>query len=278
MFTLKWVGSFSAAKQRLDGGKLFEEWHLLPDGPSTQLREINQDYWISSSGIGAIQFDVSSRSIYAYPHDDVNTSLFERTLVHEWLPVVYQAWGWQVLHASAAVHLPRGIVVAFAGGTGTGKSTLGYGLGKRPGWQQISDDSLSFNIRDGSVHLLSIPNVVRLRSASAGHYGQQVYSHEPLDWPEMELSLSTIFFLEKAGGAEDSPGTASCTVPMSGAQTFPQLLKHAFAFTLQLPEHKRRLLHDYLRLANEVDAFQLIFSKSFTSLDETLDAVESHVC
>lgn len=277
MFALNLVGRFSTAKRRLDGGTLLEEWQLLPGGPTTQLREVDDSFWLSNPGIGAIQFDVSSRSISAYPQDGVDTSMFERALVHEWLPVIYQAWGRQVLHASGALHLASGVVVAFAGVTGTGKSTLGYGLGQRPGWRQIADDSLAFKITGDRVRLLSIPNVVRLRPASAKHYGQQAYSLEMLDWPDINLGLDYVFFVEKNGESEYSPGSPGRVVPISGVQTLPLLLQHAYALTLKLPEHNKRLLRDYLRLARQVAAFRLLFQRSFTALDETLNVVERQV-
>ena len=277
MFTIQLEGPFSEAESRMNGGMMLEEWLLLPGGPKTQFNKTSGSFWLSSTTVGAIQFDTSSRAISAYPQDGIDFRIFERTLVHDWLPVVYPTWGMQVLHASAAVHLPRGIVVAFAGVTGAGKSTLGYGLSQRPGWQQIADDSLAFTIRDEKIRILSIPNTVRLRSASAVHYGQQAYSHEPLDWPDMELGLDTVFFVEKKGGSEIKPGSQSRVVPISSVQTFPLLLQHAYALTLKFPEHNKRLLRDYLRLALEVAAFRLVFHKSFSALDETLDAVERQV-
>jgi hypothetical protein len=277
MFTIQLPGRFSEAESRMKGGTVLEEWQLLPDGPITQLREIGEDFWLASTKLGAIQFDTSSRSISTYPRKDIDFRIFERTLVHDWLPVVYQSWGWQVLHASAVVHLPSDIVIAFAGETGAGKSTLGYGLGQRSDWQQISDDSLAFTIQTGEVRLIPIPNAVRLRPASARYYGQQAYSHEPLDLPDIDLSLDYVFFVEGHSETVSMAGSPGCDLPMDGVQTFLQLLKNAYALTLKIPEHNERLLRDYLRLAHQVVAFRLVIHKSFVALNETLDTVESLV-
>ena len=159
MFTLNLAGSINAVEHQLDNSTLLEEWQILPADPPTQLRKVGDAFWLSASGVGAIQFNASSRLISAYPQDGVQTRIFERALIHEWLPLVYQAWGYQVLHASAAVHLPSGMVIAFAGETRSGKSTLGYGLGQRSDWQQISDDSLAFTIPVSYTHL-TLPTIL----------------------------------------------------------------------------------------------------------------------
>ena len=274
MFTIQLEGPFSEAESRMNGGMMLEEWLLLPGGPKTQFNKTSGSFWLSSTTVGAIQFDTSSRSISAYPQKDVDYALFEIVLVHEWLPVVYQAWGRQVLHASAAVHLPSGMVIAFAGETMSGKSTLGYGLGQRSDWQQISDDSLAFTIQTGEVRLLSIPNAVRLRSASAHFYGQLANGHEPLDLPDMDLGLDYVFFVEGNCETVSKAGSPGSDVPLDGVQTFVQLIKNAYALTLKIPEHNERLLRDYLRLTHQVVAFRLVVQKSFVTLNETLDTVE----
>ena len=274
MFTLNLTGSFNAVERQLGDGILLEEWQILPADPPTQLRKVGDAFWLSASGVGAIQFNTSTRLISAYPQDGIQTRIFERAVVLEWLPLVYQAWGYQVLHASAAVHLSSGIVIAFAGETRSGKSTLGFGLGQRSDWQQISDDSLAFTIQTGEVRLLSIPNAVRLRSASARFYGQQAYSHEPLDLPDMDLGLDYVFFVEGNCETVSKAGSPGTDVSMDGVQTFLQLIKNAYALTLKIPEHNERLLRDYLQLAHQVVAFRLVIHKSFVALNETLDTVE----
>jgi len=251
MYTLYHAGTFNAEDHRLNGGSLLEEWQILSADPPTQLRKVGDAFWLSASGVGAIRFTTSSRMISAYRQNGIQNETFERALVHEWLPLVYQAWGFQVLHASAVVHPPSGKTIAFAGETGSGKSTLAFGFGKRSNWKQISDDSLAFTMQTGKVKLIPIPNNVRLRPASARYYGQKPYSHEPVNLPEMDLGLDYVLFIERNDGTFLSKKLV-IDKPINGLQTFLQLLRNAYALTIKIPEHNERLLHDYIRLAHQV--------------------------
>src|SRR5439155_16052773 len=68
------------------------------------------------------------------------------------------------LHASGV--LGPGGVVAFCGESGTGKSTLAYGLGTR-GYLPWADDAVAFEITDADVHTVRLPFRVRLRPDAA---------------------------------------------------------------------------------------------------------------
>jgi len=166
-------------------GQLLATWQGFDpsDSPTLCFRE-GDGVWILRADLGGVRFARHEHDLRVYPKEGADAEQFKRMVFHDWLPFVYNFWGLQVLHASAAVHSPSGQVVAFSGTSGAGKSTFGYGLGRLPRWRQIADDSLAFAAQPDSLRLLPIPNEVLLRPASALYYGDRVLSDEFLGWAD----------------------------------------------------------------------------------------------
>jgi hypothetical protein len=260
-------------ERALNSFTLLDEWEMLPRVPHTQLRAGDGHYWILSGNFGAIRFGLESHEVFAYPIQGCDPDSFEGMLAREWLPLVYQAWGYQVLHASAAVHRTSDLVAALSGEARAGKSTLGYALGQRPGWQQIADESLVLQVEPGVVRLVYSPNRTRLRVATAQHFERSPGDQEPIAWPDGEFSLDSVFFLEpRLDGSID--GADAQIYPLDGGEAYPRLLNQAFALTLKLREHNRRLMKDYLQVARDVACYRLVYNRSFAALEAVLDAVE----
>jgi hypothetical protein len=276
MFRIIWAGNYAEINTRLSSGNKLDEWRISDDDSLTHLFEIDQAYWLRCPGFGAIQFSENSKTIYAYPQSGFRNDLFTKKLEHEYLPIIYQVWGYQVLHASAVVNLSTGSLVAFSGKTGAGKSTFGYGFGQYPGWQQVADDSLAFKIDESSVNLMPIPNAVRLRQSSAKHFGQKTYSYQTLYWPDINLSLEYVFFLEMVNGQKENKRPCSIE-PIKGTETYPLLLQQAYALTLNNSKLNIRLMRDYLELTRWITAYRLFYKRGFSSLEKIIDMVRSIV-
>lgn len=180
--------------------------------------------WITRDDRGGIRFTQHEYDLQAYPKEGIDREKFKRLVFHEWLPFVYNFWGFQVLHASATVHSPSGQVVGFSGASGAGKSTFGFGLGCLKEWRQIADDSLAFSAQTNSVRLLPIPNEVYLRPATARHYRDKGTSDKFLDWTDSPLRLKRIFFLEPSDDLE----TPVRLLPLSRARAYVCLLQQAY--------------------------------------------------
>ncbi len=206
---------------------------------------------------------------------------FKRLVFHDWLPFVYNFWGLQVLHASAAVHSSSGQVVAFSGASGAGKSTFGYGLGLLPEWQQIADDSLAFVAQHKPVRLLPIPNEALLRPASAGYYGDFGARGEFLDWTNTPLRLKRIFLLEPS----DDLAVPVRLLPVSRARAYVSLLQQAYTLTLDLhrgavrlvdrSKDNRQQMEEYLSLASQVRVSRLQYPRKFVALDKAFSLIEN---
>lgn len=231
---------------------------------------VGTEYWLWQAGVGGLQVFADRPEFVAYRSADVGREWFERLVQRSWLPAVYQVWGRQVLHASAACRRDSATAVAFVGTTGAGKSTLAYALGRRPAWQQLSDDSLAFSRRGEAVSLHPLRNDVRLRPATVAHYGTNA-TDAVVEWPATPPRLKCLYFL---AGQSDRPEPARLS-RVSAAEAYRLVLAQAFAFSLVIPEHNRRLLQDYLALAR-IPACRLTYRMRFDVIEDVLDVIEEH--
>jgi hypothetical protein len=166
-----------------------------------------------------------------------------------------------------------GSLLAFSGGTGTGKSTLGYGLGQRPGWQQVADDCIAFTTSKSGILLLPIPNAVRLRKSSAEYFGQNTYSYQALEWPSTEPKLDYIFFIQtdkETGENFTRPFTLEI---ITAVEAYPLLLQQAYALTLQRTDYNQRMMQDYLELTCKITAYRLSYPMRFSNVNIIIDTL-----
>jgi len=273
---VRWETGFDSRAlhaELLERGELVATWPPAPfEDTATDCFKVGQDFWIWQPGVGGITFRVDHPEFVAFPAEDVAPSWFEYLITRNWMPAVYQVWGRQVLHASGVAWEGREDVVAFAGASGAGKSTIAYGLGRRIGWRLVSDDTLAFSCDGRRVSLYPLRNEARLRPATAAYYGKSGEPPQTVEWPKGRLALKRVYFL--SGSADlDQPARISL---LRAGESYPLLLEQAHAFTLAIPKHNQQLMRDYLALAAATPIFRLEYRRSFDAVEDILDAVERH--
>jgi hypothetical protein len=247
------------------------QWAPAPfESAPTDCFKVDQTYWVWQAGVGGLRFVADRPEFFAFPTSEVEPAWFKRVVLHSWLPAIYQVWGRQVLHASAVVRSEAGELAAFVGTSGAGKSTIAYSLGRRAGWRMVSDDTLAFACEGEHLELYPLRQEVRLRVATAAHYGKQGEVVEPLEWPRRSVTLARLYFL-----AVDAGVATTAIVPLSAAESYRLVLEQAFAFSLNIPEHNRALMLAYAALA-AVPSFRLAYRRSFNVLERVLDDLEAH--
>jgi hypothetical protein len=269
---VEWLSCYDRREQQLSALPLLDEWPTSLGAP-TQLRQEGQLFWLLYPAAGAIQIDPAKQIILAYPEGDGARETLEMLIWREWLPLIYHICGWAVLHASAVWRCDGNRVIAFSGATGSGKSTLGFGLGLRSGWRQLADDNIGFTVNRDAVELKAVPNTIRLRPASADHFGHDAQASAWLVWPPKPLVLDRVYLIEP----HMDLATAAQIVPLKAAEAYTSLLRQAYTHTLELPENNRRLLTEWLKLSGRVAVFRLSYRQSFKYMDDILDAIEAHV-
>lgn len=174
------------------------------------------------------------------------------------LPLVVQARGTQVLHASAVAS--GGRVVALCGVSTAGKSTLAAALADDR-FTLVADDAVPFVVADGRVSVLSVPFRLRRRDPSRDEptgpvMGAATEPHE----------LTAVVVLAPHEGS-----VAPAIEQLAPADAVGALMPHAYCFSLA--ETKLALLDEYTHLTAAVPVFRLAYPQRPELLAETVSVL-----
>jgi hypothetical protein len=238
-------------------------------------------HWMQFPGLASFCFD---------NHTDVVTAVGQKPLRLDWirdaycrsvLPLALQVRGREVLHASAI--LARQGVVALCGVSETGKSTIAYALSQR-GYPLWADDAVAFDTWGRDVTALPLPFRIRLRTAAASFFAQEVAaantssvcSGQEQKVVEQEPGpLSMVCVLKRVPAKEDEPTIEA--VRLKPALALAALLTHAYCFSLRNTERKRSMMQHYLDLTARVPAYEVCFPAGLERLPKILDSIEQAV-
>jgi hypothetical protein len=187
------------------------------------------------------------------------------------LPIACHLSGLEALHASAVRFGTH--IVGFCALSGTGKSTVAYGLSLR-GHTFWTDDVLVFDTnRQPPVTCHSVPFKPHLRpdttsffGPSAHEAGETVMEAHSVENPP----LGALVLLERA--VQDEP--VLTVERLSIADGLPGLLPHAFRFSVRDENQTRRTMRAYLDLLAHVPLLRARFAAGFDKLPLVLDELE----
>jgi hypothetical protein len=182
------------------------------------------------------------------------------------IPLALQACGYEALHASA-VCVDTG-VAAFCGFSGSGKSTVAYGLGRR-GYALWGDDAVVFAAGEGNVRCFPIPFTLSLRAASREFFDVRTLPLPVVEDQRQPASLAAVVALER------SLDEAHVVERVSLSDAVRLLLPHAYRFTLTDTTRTRQAVETYLDLAASVPVIRARYEPGFSELPALLDAIES---
>jgi hypothetical protein len=235
-------------------------------------RASGERYWMDLPGLATFSFDGWSDHVVAAPHPGIAADAVAELYWHAALPLVVQARGGEVLHASGVL-MPRG-VVALCGASKSGKSTIAYGLHRRghPLW---ADDAVAIEVTEPAITALPLPFDVRLRPATAALFGLGEraarlagrHSSEPMG--RAPAPLEAVCVLDRRRGA---PG--ALLAPLRASEAYPALLANAHCFSLEDQARKRLMLDRYLSLVARVPVMALAVPDGLEDLPAVLDALE----
>lgn len=225
---------------------------------------IEDSFWMRLPGVGAFVFG-PGEPVLAYAEAGAGTALVEDGFRRTVLPMAVQVLGGEVLHASGVLGSQG--AVALCAVSGTGKSTLAYGLGRRghPLW---ADDAVAFELEGDAARTTALPFRLQLREPSAAFFGDDT---DPEVAKVTEAPLAAICVVERPEAGE------TALVSLTSAEAFPSVFAHAYCFSLEDPVRKRRMLDTYLRLIEVVPVFRLRVAQGLERLVGALDLLEDRL-
>lgn len=252
-------------------------WVDHRNNPMAHGRILNGTYWMDVLGRALFRFGPDDPVVTAFPAPDTKLIRITDSFYRHITPLWFHIRGRSVLHGSA-VSTP-GSLLALCAEPNTGKSTLAYGLSLR-GYPLYADDAVAFRIHDGEAEARSLPFFLRLRKASAHHFGTDVRKlHEPDAWkdptPPPTTRLMTICLLERLPDKEDQPTVE--VVPVRAVESFRSLFDHTLSFGLGDIELKKNIMRQHLELAAHVPLVRVRFASRLNRIEEVFDALEELV-
>jgi hypothetical protein len=218
--------------------------------------------WLHVPGLAAYRFSTEG-PVIASPEGGSRVRI-HAVWLSSVLPLVVQARGTQVLHASA-VASPRGIV-ALCGDSSSGKSTLAAALMQR-GHEIAADDALPFAVDGDRAFGFPLPFAVRLRPASAALLGiEHVGAERPRSAPARLRALVLV------RPTESSVAPVLSAIPRPSGATVGQLLPHLYCFSLE--EGKEQLMRAAFALVKTVPTLRLAYPQRPESVAAASDALE----
>lgn len=256
------AGSAEVVIRDRDGAACAYGWHT------------SGDYWLRFPAVGTFRLRLEDREVAVVEGDGLSQSVLD-AYYSAVLPLAYHLVGFEALHASAV--LTSGGVVALCASSETGKSTLAYGLSRR-GNLLWTDDVLVFEIGSGQgVACHPVPFTLHLRPQTQAHYRVRPEETTRLRSAEDNSRLAPFaaLLLIEREERSDQPPLESERLPLSKA--LPAVLPHAFRFTLNDPERKRRMMQSYLDLVARVPVVRVGFVPGFEQLPRVLDGLEEAI-
>jgi len=240
----------------------FEVWRD-PDGEVYAYAEgLGDEYRMHVPGLASFRFSSCGDEIAAAVASTAKEELVLDAYRRRILPMALHVSGREVLHASG-FRSPGG-VVALCADSGTGKSTIAFGLSSR-GYRLWADDLVAFETSDRGCLAISLPFKMRLRSSAAVLFGLGVN--------RLPAAASDDGVLRR----EDTSTTPVAVRPVPSAEALGAVLSHAWFFALQDGERKRRLIEHYLELVARIPVFDISFRSGLENLPTILDAIEQLV-
>ena len=249
-------------------------WRDVAGGVGAYSRAADERYWMDLPGLATFCFDEQGDHVVAAPYPGIAADAVAELYWHSALPLVIQARGGEVLHASGVL-MPRG-VIALCGASRSGKSTIAYALHRR-GHRLWADDAVALEVSESAITALPLPFDVRLRAATAAHFGLGegvARLAGPGDSSGLggrtPAPLLAVCVLDRTDGASG----AGILAPLKACSSYPALLANAYCFSLEDPARKRLMLDRYLSLVARVPVVALRVQDGLEGLPVILDALE----
>jgi hypothetical protein len=261
-------------QENLDGA--VQEWREADGTAFAFCATVYGVHWIDMPGIARFGFERAPGEVDVVPYPGVGPEVVGDAYRGTALPMILQARGVEVLHASA--NLTERGVVAFCGASGTGKSTIAVGLNHR-GYEIWADDAVALG-ESGVV--IPLPFRAHLRPTAAAFFGamrkEASGGEARKDGPAGRVAssrepLAAVCVLERVTDLADRVVVERLGPPAA----LRSVLAHAFCFSLQDPQCKRRMTEHYLQLVGRVACFAVRFQPGLEGLSTILDAVEREV-
>ena len=224
--------------------------------------------WIAAPGVAVYRFAATGPVVASALGDD--TERVESLWLSSVLPLVVQARGTQVLHASAVSG--RNGIVALCGLSGAGKTTLAAALMRR-GHQLVADDALAFRVEAQEIVAHPLPFELRLRPGTAGLLGVDAATMPVRALPKGRLSAVVVLKpISRPDTTTVSLKPAFLPIEAGSAEIVAEMLPHLYCFSLR--EGKEALVRELFALLRSLPVLALDYAQRPESISGMCEELE----
>jgi hypothetical protein len=221
--------------------------------------------WIHLPEVATFRFSASGSSVETFFEHGLTFAKIRDTYERSVLPLIVQAMGVQVLHASGVLG-DSGLMV-LAGVSASGKSTISYALGQR-GFPLWADDAVAFFVDGDTVRSSRLPFSPRLRPAAAESLGTAP--------PAMPVGATQAPPIEAVVLLRQDHEFVGVSLDrLRPTDAFPALLPQAYCFSVESTAGNRELVDEYLRLVELVPVWSIRFRPDLGNLPKILEKLEA---
>src|SRR5687768_215423 len=219
---------------------------------------VGDRYRVHLYGYGHFVLTRHSDLVQGVPDPGVTPDVFRNGFNRK---VLYWAlvWNsWEVLHGCGMV--VAGECIALCGRSEMGKSTLARAW-RRRGGAVFADDAVPFRMEGASAQLCPLP--FRLRPRPPGYRPDPTRISASKPFVDLEAApaladtrLRALYIAERR--LDDSSGPIRLE-PARPLDALPEVLRHAYTLTLQLPTRNREMMATYITLVNTIPVYRLSY-------------------
>lgn len=267
----------------------FHQWRAAQDSEEEGAKEAwahfartSDGYLLRFPSCGDFLLSADRMQIRCRPLPGIPEVTVRHLLLDQVIPLVLSRREAVVLHASAVL-TPHG-VIAFAGKSGQGKSTLAASFAQQ-GYALVSDDCLVLRAENGGWTALPSYPGVRLwpstagalvhenaRSADVAHYSikQRISDTDLLPFVNKPASIRRLFFLAD----DESPISLQRISP---GQAFVSLIGFTYNLDIGDSAFLRRQFEAVGQLTADVSAYAIRYPRQFASLPAVWETIFDHL-
>jgi hypothetical protein len=278
----------SGHKNDLNAVRWQRHWTLPTGEIWLSIAQNETHYLLRFPEMADFRVTLDGTQIICRPGHDIPPQTIQHLFLDQVLPLALSKRGKLMLHASA-VALPAG-VVAFAGTTGMGKSTLATSFSSQ-GFALMTDDCLYLDIAnsqllatpgypgsrlwDDSIETLFEYEPVLSEVAHYSHKKRLAFQSNNLAFCYDTLPVKRIFFLSPDDGDEDAEDIS--IIRLAPREAFMALASYIFKLDVS---DRDMLITDFNRLKQIAElslCYRLSFPQQFSLLPQVRETILRHI-
>jgi hypothetical protein len=274
----------TSSKRFLKPRTWFMHWHFPKGEPWLSFAKVNNGYLLRFHQLADFFVNREGSQITYTPKHGVPEETVHHLLLDQVVPLIINLKGGQALHVSAVL-MPKG-VVAFAGPTGSGKSTLSGGLFNL-GYPLVSDDCLALLVKKDEIFAMPAYPGLRLWEDARfylfgdnGTYGSVAHYTDkrrveiekiPKAYCTGSKPLRRIYAIAEASKDKDKSNIV--IEKLTARESFMALVRCAFKFDITDRRMLKRQFHFLERMISTVSVRRLTFPRDFKFLAAVREAI-----